>query len=60
MGCRLEHDDTSLVVNLDLPVAVERAMEHALAVRVLDAMTTSKRTFGQVDVRVHHPGNARS
>ena len=60
VGCELVHDDKSLVVNLDLPVAVDRAMEHALAVRVLDAMTTSKRTFGQVDVRVHHPGNARS
>jgi hypothetical protein len=59
VGCHLEHDDKALVVNLDVPVAVDRSMEHALAVRVLDAMTTSKRTFGQVDVRVHHPGNAR-
>jgi hypothetical protein len=42
-----------LVVDLHLPVALERPMQQALAVRVLDAVHASGRTYGQVDVNVH-------
>jgi hypothetical protein len=51
--CRIEATGHRLDVHLDLPVAVTRGMEQALAVRVLDAVRSSGRTFGNVDVHVH-------
>jgi hypothetical protein len=54
--CRIEETGHRLDVHLDLPTAVTRGMEQALAVRVLDAVRSSGRTFGNVDVHVHRPG----
>jgi hypothetical protein len=47
---RLGH---SLVVHLDVPNGVERRLEQALAVRVLDAVRAETRTRGHVGVQVH-------
>lgn len=51
--CRIETTGHRLDVHLELPAAVTRGMEQALAVRVLDAVRSSGRTFGNVDVHVH-------
>jgi len=40
-------------VHIDLPEAVSQGVEHALAVRVLDAVHSHGRTFGDVNVYVH-------
>lgn len=53
--CRIEETGHRLDVHLELPTAVTRGMEQALAVRVLDAVRGSGRTFGNVDVHVHRP-----
>jgi len=58
--CHIESDGHHLDVHLDLPVPVARGIEQALAVRVLDAVRDTGRTFGRVDVHVHTsdaPGN---
>jgi hypothetical protein len=51
--CLVRTSGRDLVVDLHLPVALERPMQQALAVRVLDAVHASGRTYGQVDVNVH-------
>jgi hypothetical protein len=51
--CRIETTGHHLDVHLELPTPVTRGMEQALAVRVLDAVRSSGRTFGKVDVHVH-------
>jgi hypothetical protein len=51
--CHIDHDGDRLDVHLALPVAVTRGLEQALAVRVLDAVRGTGRTFGAVDVHVH-------
>jgi divalent metal cation (Fe/Co/Zn/Cd) transporter len=51
--CRIEPAGHGIAVHLDLPIAVTRGMAQALAVRVLDAVRSSGRTFGKVDVHVH-------
>ncbi len=43
----------SLVVHVEVPNGVERRLEQALAVRVLDAVRANGRTTGHVDVQVH-------
>jgi hypothetical protein len=53
VAIRFEPRRGGLDVHLDLPVAVPRGVEQALAVRVLDALRGSGRTFGRVDVHVH-------
>jgi hypothetical protein len=55
VDCRFETDGSALQVHLDLPGDVARHYEQSLAVRVLDAVRASGRTFGQVDVQVHAP-----
>jgi hypothetical protein len=50
--CRLELDATQLDVRFDLPAAVEPAVRQALAVRVLDAVRRSGRTYGPVRISV--------
>ena len=55
VGCRIESDVNRLDVHLQLPIAVSRGVEQALAVRVLDAVRDTGRTFGKVDVHVHAP-----
>jgi hypothetical protein len=51
-ACRLEPEATSLNVRFDLPVGVSPAVRQALAVRVLDAVRGSGRTYGPVQVAV--------
>ena len=49
------HDGPNLEVHLQLPGAPDRRLEHALSVRVLDAVRTAvKRTVGNTGVYVHH------
>jgi hypothetical protein len=54
-ACRIEPEMTRLHVQFDLPVAVAPAVKQALAVRVLDAVRGAGRTYGPVEVSVHHP-----
>lgn len=53
--CHIDALHHRLAVHLALPVPVERSIQHALAVRVLDAVRSSGRTFGEVGVHVHGP-----
>ena len=53
MTCRVEPTGNDLQVDLYVPVPLDRRMQQALAVRVLDAVHASGRTYGQVDVNVH-------
>jgi hypothetical protein len=55
VSCHIDRDGSSLAVHLDLPCAVNRGVEQALAVRVLDAVHSLGHTVGNVDVHVHHP-----
>ncbi len=59
VGCRAERDGASLRVQLELPVPVSRAIEHALAVRTLDAVRSYGRTFGDIHVQVSAPEPTR-
>lgn len=49
VGCRVERDGPRLHVRLTGP-EVGRRVKHALAVRALDAIRSSGRTYGSVDV----------
>jgi len=51
--CRIEPTGHDLQVDLYAPVPLDPRMQQALAVRVLDAVHASGRTYGQVDVNVH-------
>lgn len=52
---QLVHRRSNLEVHLGLPGAPDKRLEHALSVRVLDALrSASKRTVGHADVYVHH------
>jgi hypothetical protein len=51
--CRIEPTGNDLQVDLYAPVPLDPRMQQALAVRVLDAVHASGRTYGQVDVNVH-------
>src|SRR5262245_44068137 len=55
--CRFDTDGAALRVALDVPTEVDRHLEQALAVRVLDAVRTSPRTFGEVNVKVVGSGS---
>jgi hypothetical protein len=51
---RVVHDGPNMEVHLDMPGPADRRLEHALSVRVLDAVrSTSARTVGHTDVFVH-------
>lgn len=52
ISCSFEETAMSLDVHLELPTAVARGVEQALAVRVLDAVRADGRTYGRVDVHV--------
>jgi len=51
--CRIEATGNDLQVDLYAPVPLDQGMQHALGVRVLDAVHASGRMYGQVDVNVH-------
>jgi len=47
---------TGLEIHLDLPAPATRGLQHALAVRALDAVRAMRdRTVGRTDVHVHDP-----
>ena len=52
-ACLIRASGGDLLVDLHLPVPLTRSMQQAFAVRVLDAVHASGRTFGQVDVNIH-------
>ena len=52
VDCTIEGDTTRLMVNLELPTAVGQDMEHALTVRVIDAVHSTGRTYGRINVSV--------
>jgi hypothetical protein len=52
IGCDIEEDGPRLVIHLSGPPVDDR-VEQAMAVRVLDAIGTSGRTYGQVSVEYH-------
>jgi hypothetical protein len=53
VGCEIESRDQIAHVHITLPSACTSSVEQALGVRVLDALRSSGRTFGQVHVHVH-------
>jgi hypothetical protein len=55
--CTIQGGRAALEVHLDLPDPVGLRLEHALAVRVLDAVRASGRTYGQIDVSVSPSGD---
>jgi hypothetical protein len=50
--CEIERDGLSLRVHLRVPAEVDDALAQALAVRTLDAVRVSGRTYGRIDVQV--------
>jgi hypothetical protein len=52
-ACLFRSSGRDLVIDLHLPVPLDKATQQALGVRVLDAVHASGRTYGQVDVNVH-------
>ncbi len=50
--CRFHANGQGLDIELVLPIEVPKRVKHALAVRVLDAVRTVERTYGQVDVQI--------
>lgn len=50
--CTIGGGSSALDVHLELPEPVGVRLEHALAVRVLDAIRSSGRTYGKIDVSV--------
>jgi hypothetical protein len=50
--CRFHLNGQRLDIELVLPIEVSKRVKHALAVRVLDAVRTTERTYGRVDVQV--------
>jgi hypothetical protein len=57
--CDFTGDTSSASVILELPRPVSQGVEHALGVRVLDAVHACGRTFGRVEVVVDSSGEAR-
>ncbi|MEQ1785770.1 MAG: hypothetical protein ABL966_01860 [Acidimicrobiales bacterium] len=54
--CTISGASSTLEIHLELPHAVGLRLEHALAVRVLDAVRSSGRTYGHIDVSVSPSG----
>jgi hypothetical protein len=52
--CAVTAEGSELRIVFTVPTEVGRATEQALAVRALDAIRTSRRTFGEVNVSVRH------
>jgi hypothetical protein len=52
VACSFEPDGGSLRVELAVDAPVDRQLSQAMAVRVLDAVRSTGRTYGHVDVRV--------
>lgn len=52
LGCEIEADGPDLVVHLSVPADAPAHLDHALAVRVLDAVRATCRGLGRVDVAV--------
>jgi hypothetical protein len=53
VSCRMELAWPRLLVHLEVPGPVSRGVREALAVRALDAVRATRRTFDTVNVQVH-------
>jgi hypothetical protein len=53
VACDLDRDGPTIEAHVTLPEPPDRRLEQALAVRVLDAIRASGRTYGHVGVQVH-------
>lgn len=51
--CHMETRGSRLIVHLDVPGQVSNGIREALAVRALDAVRATRRTYGAVNVQVH-------
>lgn len=60
VDCTIQGGRASLEVHLELPDPVGLRLEHTLAVRVLDTVRASGRTYGQIDVSVSPGGDPES
>ncbi len=60
VACDIERVEGALEAHVTLPRPPDRRLEQALAVRVLDAVRASGRTYGQVSVQVHTASSAMS
>jgi hypothetical protein len=52
VDCTIDGGPVELVIHLDLPAPVGQGVEHALAVRVLDAVRSTGHTYGRINVSV--------
>lgn len=52
VACVVEPEPAGLRVDLTVPAEIDRRLEHAFAVRVLDAVRASSQTYGHVNVDV--------
>jgi len=52
VACTIHPRPAGLVITLALPTPVATGVEHALAVRVLDAVRSTGRTYGHIEVSV--------
>lgn len=52
VDCTIDGGPVELLIHLGLPAPVGRGVEHALAVRVLDAVRSTGHTYGRVNVSV--------
>jgi hypothetical protein len=50
--CRIDAVGPDLEIDLTVPAVLDKRLQQAIAVRVLDAVHASGRTYGQVDVNV--------
>jgi len=53
VSCRMELAWPRLLVHIEVPGPVSRGVREALAVRALDAVRATRRTFDTVNVQVH-------
>ncbi len=48
----IEAEHGGLRVDVTIPTAIDQRLQHAVAVRVLDAVRAARRSYGHVDVDV--------
>lgn len=60
VGCRVEHEAWGLRVAVVLPEPVPTSIEHALKVRVLDAVGALGQNMGRVSVAVEQDHESRA
>lgn len=55
VSCRIELAWPRLLVHVEVPAPVTKSTQEALAVRALDAVRATRRTYDTVNVQVHAP-----